>query len=285
MAELSGNKTRTKAVSAGTVRDALRLRYAPPAFALFEEVGNGTGSNCSRHADAVAVGLWPSRGLDIEGIEVKVSRSDWLSELGQPEKADAIAKFCDKWWLAVGDEKIVQPGELPANWGLLVLRGDRMVCKVEAPKLEPQGATRTFVAALLRRADETIGKRLALAKQEGIKIGEERGPEHHAATLASLQRAIDSHLKAIEDFEEKSGIKLDQWSAGDVGQTVRDLLAAGRARPSWKGCPSEEIDSAAEAVERHAAIAAKSLRGEAERLRKIEKIVGSAASESEGRAT
>lgn len=276
MAELSGSKaSRPKPVKSGDVRDALRLRYAPPAFALFEEVGNGTGSNCRRHADAVAVGLWPSRGLDIEGIEIKVSRSDWLSELGQPEKADAIAKFCDKWWLAVGDEKIVQPGELPANWGLLVLRGDKLICKIEAPKLEPQGATKTFIAALLRRADETIGKRLALAKQEGIKIGEERGPEDHAATVASLQRAIDAHLMTIEEFEAKSGIKLDQWSAGDLGQAVRDLLTAGRSRPSWKGDPSEEIDRAAEAVERHAAIAAKSLREEAARLRKIEKIVSS----------
>lgn len=273
MAELSGNKTRVKAVNAGTVRDALRLRYAPPAFALFEEVGNGTGSNCRRHADAVAIGLWPSRGLDIEGIEVKVSRSDWLSELANPEKADAIPRFCDKWWLAVGDEKIVQPGELPANWGLLVLRGDKMVCKAEAAKLDPVGMPKTFIAALLRRADETLQKKLGIARAEGVKIGESKGPEEHATQIASLQRAIDSHLKAIDDFEAKSGIKIDKWNAGNIGQAARDLLAAGQARPSWKPEPGEELDRVAEQVERIAASTAKSLRDEAARLRKIEKIV------------
>jgi len=30
--------------------------------------------------------LWPSGGLEIHGHEVKVSRSDWLRELKEPEK-------------------------------------------------------------------------------------------------------------------------------------------------------------------------------------------------------
>lgn len=273
MAELKGNMKRAAPVKAETVRDALRLRYAPPSFALFEEVGNGTGANCSRHADAVAVGLWPSRGLDIEGIEIKVSRSDWLHELAQPEKADAVAKFCDKWWLAVGDESIVQAGELPTNWGLLVFRGGKMVCKVEAPKLEPAGAARPFLAALLRRAQENVARQVGAAKREGIEIGELRGPEEHVETVAKLQRALDSHKKAITDFEAKSGLKLDEWRAGDIGAAVKDLLAIG-SRSAWKRSPVEEIEDSAQRIERVAAQAAKELRDEAARLRKVDKLLG-----------
>lgn len=268
---------RKKPVNAGDVREALRLRYAAPAFALFEEVGNGTGANCRRHADAVAVGLWPSRGLDIEGIEIKVSRTDWLSELAKPQKADEIAKFCDRWWLAVGDAEIVKPGELPSNWGLLVLSGAKMVCKVEAPKLEPQGAARGFIAALLRRADESIQKRLVAARAEGIAIGEKKGPEEHVAKMASLQRAIDSHVKAIEEFEAKSGIKLDQWHAGDLGSAVKDLLACGHSRNSFRPDPADQLENAAASISRMAENAAKALREEAKRLRKVETIVAETA--------
>jgi hypothetical protein len=30
-----------------------------------------------------------------------------------PEKAEKIARYCDRWYLAIGDENIVQEGELP----------------------------------------------------------------------------------------------------------------------------------------------------------------------------
>lgn len=39
------------------IKAALETYYAKPAFALLWEVGNGTGMNCSRHADAIAMSL------------------------------------------------------------------------------------------------------------------------------------------------------------------------------------------------------------------------------------
>lgn len=97
------------------VLSLLRERYPKDSHALITEVGNATGYATNRHADAIAMSLWPSRGLEIMGFEVKVSRSDWVSELKNPAKADAIALYCDTWWLVVSDAKIVQPGELPLN--------------------------------------------------------------------------------------------------------------------------------------------------------------------------
>jgi len=221
-------KTKQKPATAADVRAALRVRFAAPAFALFEEVGNSTGFRTNRHADAVAVGIWPSRGYTIEGVEIKVSRSDWLSELKKPEKADEIAKYCDRWWIAVGDDSIVKAGELPPTWGLLMLRGDKLVQSTQAPMLKPEPAPRSFLAAILRRAHEGIQRQRTEAKAEGIAIGEARGPEEHAAKLARKDEEIGYLKEAISAFEEASGLKINRWDAGCLGEAVKELMALRR---------------------------------------------------------
>ena len=98
---------------------ALRARYCAPEHALFFEVANGTGSNIRRYADAVAMNLFPSRGLTLSGFEVKVSKHDWRRELKSPHKAEeGIFKYCDHWWV-VAPSGIVGKDELPSTWGLL----------------------------------------------------------------------------------------------------------------------------------------------------------------------
>lgn|GEM_PF-602132 len=266
-----GKKSATRA-TAVDVKAALRLRYPNGAFGFFEEVGNATGAGVARHADAVAVGLWPSRGLLIEGIEIKVSRSDWLSELKNPKKADAIAKYCDRWWLAAGDESIVQPGELPANWGLLVLKGDKMVCKTEAPKLEPEALTRSFVAALLRRASEGLDRSIAVAKREGIELGEKRGPEEHVAKLANTQRALEMLQSNLDEFEKLSGLKINSWDAGNIGKAVDDLMKVRRF--GHKADPIAELEQAADRIERQSKSAAETLRQEAKVLKSAAAALG-----------
>lgn len=244
---------------AGSVRTALRLRFNAPAYALFDEVGNATGTHCRRHADAVAMSLWPSRGLDLHGIEIKVSRTDWLKELGSPEKADAIAQYCDFWWLAIGDEKIVQPGELPATWGLLVLRGDKLVCATEATRLEPQGTPKSFLAALLRKAEERMAALRLAGYREGFEEGTAKGPETHQRALESLESERDGYKQQIDDFEQASGIKLSRWDGGGVGKAVREFMQL----RNWRDTDIEsEFEGAAAALEN----AAKRLRDEKERI-------------------
>ena len=135
---------------------ALKERFCAPAWALIPHVRNGTGyqRTTPRTADAIAMSLWPSRGLELHGFEVKVSRADWVKELENPAKAESICRFCDRWWLTVGDAEIVWAGELPPTWGLLVPKGDKLVAKVEAPKLEAMPGDRLFLAALLRKTVE-----------------------------------------------------------------------------------------------------------------------------------
>ena len=52
-------------------------------------------SRTMRTADFIAQDTWEAQGLLLHGHEVKVSRADWLTELADPSKADAI-KRCDR---------------------------------------------------------------------------------------------------------------------------------------------------------------------------------------------
>lgn len=101
----------------------LQKKFGPPEHCFLSEVRNSTGhARTPRTADALAFSLWPSRGLELHGFEIKVSRGDWLRELKNPAKADAIATYCDRWWIVAGDDKVVvsPEEELPKTWGLLV---------------------------------------------------------------------------------------------------------------------------------------------------------------------
>ena len=59
--------------------DALKARFCLPAWAFFPAVRNAAGFDANRTADGIAMSLWPSRGLEVYGFEIKVSRGDWLA--------------------------------------------------------------------------------------------------------------------------------------------------------------------------------------------------------------
>jgi len=145
-----------------SIFDALRKRFAHPEWAYFEEVRNGTGFSrrTTRTADGLAFSTWPSRGLELHGIEVKVSRGDWLREKGDPEKAEEIARFCDRWWLAV-TPKVLDVAEVPPAWGLIEWDGKRWRTHRDASKRQDvQPLDRLMLAAILRKASESDQKRL-----------------------------------------------------------------------------------------------------------------------------
>jgi hypothetical protein len=137
------------------VLDLLAARYVAPEWAFLRHVANGTGGHKSRTADGIAMNLWPSRGMELHGFEVKVYRGDWLREVKDPAKADEIAARCHRWWVVAGGESIVAQDDLfPQTWGLMVVRGGALVVAREAPLLAPAPLTWEFLAAILRRAAE-----------------------------------------------------------------------------------------------------------------------------------
>lgn len=210
--------------NAGDMIKLLRVKYPPDAYALLTEVGNSTGFGCRRHCDALIMSLWPSRGLEIIGIEVKVRRSDWLKELSMPEKAEAIAQYCDRWYLAVGDENIVQEGELPKGWGLIVPKADGLRIKTEAKLTEPEPQPdRNFLAAVLRQIQNQVGEEAAYKR--GHFDGKKEADDYHkennweAKELKELQ-------KKVQAFERASGVNLNiGWQEPEkIGSAVHQVL-------------------------------------------------------------
>lgn len=131
----------------------LEAEWPSPSCAFIAEFRGGTGWSREQRADALAMHLWPSVGLELIGFELKISRSDWLRELKNPYKAIPIKQFCDRWYLVVSDLKIVKyADELPKGWGLMYVENGKMRTMIEAEKLTPQPIDRPFLASLMRRS-------------------------------------------------------------------------------------------------------------------------------------
>lgn len=213
---------RSKPVTSRDIVLALARRYAAPAWSFFEQVARGTGWKADGWADAMALSLWPSRGIELYGFEVKVSRGDWLRELKNPQKADKIAVLCHRWWIVAAPD-CVQPSELPPNWGLIELRGGKLWDVVQATSCKPKELDWGFLAAILRRVGEANVPASTVEAQIQKAI-EERGKSVEQELERRMRRTKDLG-KAVDEFERVSGIRICEWTAGHQGKAVK-LLAS-----------------------------------------------------------
>jgi hypothetical protein len=216
--------------TAAHLREALQVRYAMPEWATFYEVACGTGSNGGRYADAVAMNMFPSRGLAVHGFEIKISRSDFLHELKQPEKSHAVQKYCDFWWL-VTPKEIVKPGELPMTWGHLELRGSKLFNATNAPKLKAETIDRSFAAALIRRAGELDAGQRQAALQQLRERDEASFNERVESATRRLRSELVQVKESVRQFEEASGIAISSYSAARIGKGVLDLFTNYKTLP------------------------------------------------------
>lgn len=155
------------AIPAGPVTEAdilaaLARRYGQrsgngPAWAFIPHVRNGAGWGGEngvgglRTCDALALSLYRSKNFELVGHEVKCSRSDWLRELADPAKADAMRRYCDRWWL-VAAEGVARKEEIPRAWGLLVVKNGIARQHKSAPQLEADPLPRGLIVAMTRAA-------------------------------------------------------------------------------------------------------------------------------------
>ena len=210
---------------------ALRPHFPSREFALLPQVGNGTGSAYLRHCDALALGLWPSRGMRLHGFEIKTYRGDWTRELHNPQKAEEIAQYCNHWWIVAGHLGIVKPDELPPGWGLMEYDPEKEILKksVPAPFKESKAVDLTFVAAMLRKAQEVVTPEAALAqaKEEGFQAGKKEGESRNRHDLEDFARLKDQ----LRDFQKASGVNISAWhDANDIGEAVRLVLSGTESR-------------------------------------------------------
>jgi hypothetical protein len=203
----------------------LQSSFSAPNYITLEEVRDATGFDGQRTADAMAISLYRSRGKALWGFEFKVSRSDWLHELKQPEKSESILRFCDYWALVVPNKDLVKVGELPPTWGMYVAQKNRLKCVVPCPKLDPVPLDRIMLTALAYAIDRRQAKvdKVALdaARDEGYKQGVSRsGSDYYEKSYRTL-------LGKVEEYEKASGLDIRYgWTSPDkIGGIVSQILS------------------------------------------------------------
>ena len=229
------------------VKSLLRARFCSPEWAIFFEVGDGTGSTQRRWADAVAMNMYPSRGLEIHGFEIKVSRSDWLRELKDPAKSSPVQQYCDRWWI-VAPKDIIKPGELPPTWGHYDVTPGGIRQIVAAPKLDAIPTTRAFMAAMMRRAggvDE--GEVRAAVERERQKLDEQYSARVQREVEMRTRKSSEA-LEKLAEFERETGLSLNGYGAiKEIADAVRFIQHTG-ALGTWRG-----LEGMASEAERFAA--------------------------------
>jgi hypothetical protein len=241
-----------KQITESTIYRAIEKAHGPPAWACFPQVANGTGSSCRRHADALAMSLWPSRGLMLRGFEIKTHRGDWVNEKKNPEKAEAIASYCDEWWLVTPPGLVGNPDiDLPPAWGLMVL-GERQALKTvrKAKTMEPQPVSKTFMAAILRAAQKQVE---GVTKdyihrndiEDRLEKARERGRAEGPVHVRHLESQLSKFQRVVQDFQDATGLELVSkhgWEAdvkkiaaayrlglaliGEYGERLPDVILA-----------------------------------------------------------
>lgn len=203
-------------------------------YQTFFEVGNDTGARVSRHADAVSIGIWPSTGHQVHGFEVKVSRTDFLNEMKDPAKSQAIFRFCHRWSLAT-PPGLVKADELPPNWGLITWDGRTLRTVKQAPLLTPEPLSAGFVAAVVRRAGEADGALISAAVEKARREWQEKRHDRELERLkegntAEAKRAIE----IVEKLQESLGADyIHTFEVPEIVAAVKIVCKMRMAGTGW----------------------------------------------------
>lgn len=225
-------------ITSNEIKMGLKLAHSK-GYQVFFEVGNDTGFKVKRHADAVAIGIWPSTGHQIHGFEIKISRGDFLNEMKAPEKSLPVFKHCHRWSL-VTPPGLVKQDELPPNWGLMTYDGKTLRRVKHPPLLTPEPLSPGFVAALVRRAGEMDQGLLnaALAKEKAAWEASKQRVVEQAVSRATREKTFNAEErgKRLEAYEKLFG-DVPRYEIEEMAPILNAIRQSGIAR-SYSGLES-----------------------------------------------
>ena len=97
-------------MDAQQIKELLRTRHNTPDWIYVTEVKTATGSvqdyarssiSSGRYIDAFAMNLWPSNKFWRVAYEIKVSRSDFISELSDPQKRSQAVLLSNEFYFVL----------------------------------------------------------------------------------------------------------------------------------------------------------------------------------------
>ncbi|ARO22904.1 hypothetical protein TAL182_CH01091 [Rhizobium sp. TAL182] len=236
MADLLSPNPKLLKLTAADIRLGMSKRWAAPEYAIMWEVSNATGGGRNRYADAVIMSLWPSRGLELHGVEIKISRADWKREAADPAKAEAIARFCDRWYVHTAPGVVDDLSDLPPAWGLREFDGRAWRTVREAAKNEPEPITRSFLAALLRRADDMMRLMINEATREARDRVSEEIEKHRQTREREIQEAAERRTASLNDKAKNFEAFEAAFGPGSLANWGVHHAALGRAAKALSEC-------------------------------------------------
>ncbi len=220
------NKPEPIILGAESLRSLIYSKYPEPSWISLSEIREGTGYNAGRSADVMSFGVWPSRGLEIIGFEIKCSRSDWTKELANPEKAEGLARYCNQWWLVTCDN-VAKIEEIPTNWGWYTATKDGLKVMKQAVSLNPQEIERPLLMSIVRNISKNYVSS-HLINQEIQRKAEELAKHRYDSREFELE-GLRKLQKKYQEFVKISGIDFNnEWNyrctPKQVGTAVKIIL-------------------------------------------------------------
>lgn len=222
-------------MTADQIRECLATRWPDSEYLVIPEAPEQSDRS-GRKIDLLVISLWRSRGLEVDAIEIKISPSDWVRELKAGSKADFWWRHSHRFWVAVPADMAARvKAELPTGWGLLACaegKPTKVVVKPLKRQAEPF-SWRTCVGVMRASANcgfAALARAEARGRREGLRLAEKRVEAQ--SVDGRLRRELEDLRGTIREFEQKAGISIGTWDAGDIGQAVA-IVRVEMQRPGW----------------------------------------------------
>ena len=226
-------------ITAETIKGLLANKYSDYQYVFLTEVTNSNadiagewgqrrdalaGRTINRIIDAIAINTWPSTGFETHGFEIKVNRSDWISELDNPRKAEAFKKYCDRWYL-VAPAGVAEKHEIPPDWGYMQATPKTLRRMKIAPKADKKESFSTGLATyIMRRAFHHGTSPQDFRDQVDLAVSKEHSALENE--IAKMKGQIKQYKEVGEEIYNELGIKLvpRRWGGEMDKEKVKEIL-------------------------------------------------------------
>lgn len=220
--------------SAKSLIGMLRRHYLPdetrPAGIFAPEI-QAPGPT-QRRADLIWMGCTAAAGNALVGHEVKVTRTDLLTELADLTKSDPWQRYCDRWWLVIPHPALIDGLDLPESWGVMLPPSGRrtrsMTVHRQAPHLKPAEqapAVKTLAGWLHWRVRDAQNREADTRRRlEQVELANR---QLHLERPRAVGRENTLVAEILAKLGPSYGTKIGKWGhevdVDDVVAALRDL--------------------------------------------------------------
>lgn len=189
--------------------ELLKQRFSDSRhYSYATEVGNSTGSSQTRRIDFCVIDHYTKDDFAIEGIEVKISKADLMTELRNPKKHNIFFENINYYSLAcpgyILDKKVKEL--IPAHWGVYVVKDGKLRLHRKPTPLHDKRIDkidRSFVSAFIRRISQPQADDLNRKLKEEYERGWLLGQEHERNIQEKTKELLHGRKKDYaESYQE-----------------------------------------------------------------------------------